>query len=361
MTATLTTPPPVTTKTKFSYTICPGVPTISALAAPLGLLHEEFASDADLDVTIKHIGFTGKTEWAHEDRFWIRNAGHTPAIWGRAQGVDSRIVALGWLEGTHPIVTLTGSGIRTLADLKGKRLGLLRAKDAAFDLQYSGQLRTYTTALSTVGLTLDDVTLVTIWKEKFDPSAKRTKDTKKQAAIEASKEVAEQLARGEYDAIEVPALHTAAEVGTHASIRVLYDTRNHPDFVSRVHPGVLRSVLVSGPLLRERRDLVVRALARLLQAGDWAKAHTPEEVAIKLAEGYDIYPESLTSKYENVAEGIQIDLSADRIAALHSQKDFLLQHGEIKKDFDVDAWIDRGPLKEAHALYAEWKKRGIVE
>jgi ABC-type nitrate/sulfonate/bicarbonate transport system substrate-binding protein len=120
-------------------------------------------------------------------------------------------------------------------------------------------------------------------------------------------------------------------------------------------------VLVSGALLRERRDLVVRGLARLLQAGDWAKAHTVEEVAAKLAEGYDVYPESLASKYENVSEGIQIDLSEDKVAALKSQKDFLLTHGEIDKDFDVEPWVDHGPLKEAHALYAEWRKSGKVK
>jgi sulfonate transport system substrate-binding protein len=358
MTAILTAPTPTTTKTKFSYTICPGVPTISALAAPLGLLHEEFTPDADLDVTIKHIGFTGKTEWAHEDRFWIRNAGHAPALWGRAKGVDSKLVALAWLEGTYPVITLTGSGIRSVADLKGKRLAVFRSKDALFDLQYGGQLRTYTTTLATAGLTLDDVEVVTIWRDKFDPTVKRTKESKKHSAIAAAQDIAERLNRGEFDAV-TPS-QPAGDIAVHTSIRVLYDVRDNPDFVARVNPSVLRGVVVSGALLRERRDLVVRALARLLQAADWAKSHTVEEVAAKLAEGYDVYPESLTSKYENVAEGIQIDLSENKIAALKSQKDFLLKHGELDKDFDVEPWVDHGPLKEAHALYAEWKKSGKV-
>ena len=165
------------------------------------------------------------------------------------------------------------------------------------------------------------------------------------------------MQRGEFDAITV---QSVSEVDSLVPIRVLYDTRHHPDHVARVHPGVLRGVLVSGPLLRERRDLVVRALARLLQAADWAKTH-PQEVAAKLAEGYDVYPESLTSKYENLSEGIQIDLSEETIEALKAQKDFLLKHRLIEKDFDVEPWIDHGPLAEAHKLYADWKQSGKVK
>jgi len=354
MPATLVPEESVSTKTKFLYTRCPGVPTISAVAAPLGYLVDEFAQDADLDVTHKQIGFTGKTEWAHEDRFWIRNAGHAPAIWGRAKGVDSKVVALSWLEGTYPVVTLTGSGIRHVADLKGKRLGIVRAKDALFDLQYVGQLNTYTTTLSTAGLTLDDVKLVEIHRPKFDPTAVRTKDTKRQASRESNIDLADRLNRGEFDAIGV---QTAAEIGEFISVRVLYAVRNHPDPVARVHPGVLRGLVVSGPLLRERRDLVVRALARLLQAADWAKSH-PREIVTNLAENYDIYPEVLTGKYEDLVAGVQIDLSPTKIAALRYQKDFLLRHHLIEKDFDVEPWVDHGPLAEAHRLYDEWKKAG---
>jgi sulfonate transport system substrate-binding protein len=317
-----------TTKTKFSYTRCPGVPTISAVAAPLGYLVDEFANDADLDVTHKQIGFTGKTEWAHEDRFWIRNAGHAPAIWGRAKGVDSKVVALAWLEGTYPVVALAASGIQTVAELKGKRLGLVRAKDSLFDLQHAGQLNTYTTTLSTAGLSLDDVKLIEIDRPKYDPNLVRTKDTKLQASRAANFDLAERLNRGDFDAIAVQS-------------------------------GVLRGVVVSGPLLRERRDLVVRALARLLQAGEWAKAH-PEELVTRLAENYDIYPEVLTGKYENLSEGVQIDLAPEKIAALKYQKDFLLKHHLIENDFDVEPWVDHGPLAEARVLYADWKKSGKI-
>ena len=354
--STLTLEPTETlAKTKFSYTICPGVPTISALAAPLGWLHDEFIEEPDLDVTIKHIGFSPKLDYAHDERFWIRNAGHAPAIWKRSHGVDCYIVALAWLEGSYPVVTLTSSSIQSVADLKGKRLGLFRSKDTAFDLLNAQQLKIYTTTLSTAGLTLDDVELVTVWREKYTPL--QGKDAKKEAWLDGQREVAQRLARGEFDAVTVklPA-DIAAEIG---GVRELYDIRNHPDPSARVLPGVLRGVAVSGPLLRERRDLVVRALARLLQAADWAKEH-PEETVDKLAEGYDVYPEILRANFHDHAQGIQIDLSDVKVAALGAQKDFLLKHGLIEKDFDLEPWVVREPLAEAHELYREWREAGRI-
>jgi sulfonate transport system substrate-binding protein len=342
---------------RFSYTISPDVPTISALARRLRLLHEEFASEPDLDPIVKHRGFTGITEWAYEDRFWLRDEGHVPAIWGRAKGVDSRLLALAWLEGTYPVVALTSAGIRSVADLKGKRLGIVRDKDSLLDPGYAQQLKIYTTTLSTGGLTLHDVELVTIERRKVHPPAFSTKATKVLAALEAGKDIAERLQRNEFDAI---AVDSAADVAHHVSIRILYDTISHPDYLARAHPGVLHGLVVSGPLLRERRDLVVRVLARLLQAADWARTH-PQDVAAKLAEGYDVHPDSLTGKYENLSQGIQIDLGIEKILSLKAQRNFLLRHRLIAKDLDIDPWIDHGPLAEAHELHAEWQESGKVK
>ncbi len=348
-------PTDVATKTKFSYTICPGVPTASALAAPLGLLHAEFIEEPDLDVTIQHVGFSPKIEYTHDERFWIRNAGHAPAIWKRSHGVDCHIVALAWLEGSYPVVALSSSSIQTVADLKGKRFGIFRGKEAAFDLLYAQQLKICETTLGTAGLTLDDVELVTIWREKH--TLPKGKDARKKAWLDNHHDIAGRLARGEFDAVaaKLPP-DIASEIG---GVRELYDLRHHPDTSARTLPGVLRGVAVSGPLLRERRDLVVRALARLLQAADWAKDH-PEETVDQLARGYDVYPEILRDSFEDHAGGIQIDLSDDKVEALRAQKDFLLKHQLIEKDFDFEPWVVREPLAKAHELYRKWQRSGRI-
>ena len=118
--------------------------------------------------------------------------------------------------------------------------------------------------------------------------------------------------------------------------------------------------MVSGHLLRERRDLVVRVLARLLQAADWAKAR-PKDTATALAKGFASNFDDLTGKYKNLNDGLQINLGIEKILSLKAQKNFLLRHRLISRDFDIDSWVDHGPLVEAHLLYIDWKKMGRVQ
>jgi ABC-type nitrate/sulfonate/bicarbonate transport system substrate-binding protein len=339
---------------KLTYSTSVAVPTVSALATHIGLLDHEFASESDLDLILSRRDTPACGDPRRGDGYWVRDAELAPAMRDRAAGSDSRLLALSLLETSSPVVALTSSGIRSVADLEGKRVGIVTTKDGYRDLVYAQQLKVYKTALSAAGLTLHDVRFVPFEGDKPDPAAPHSKDKKINAALEAGKDIAERLQRHQFDAI---AVDSASDVAHHASIRVLYDTLEHPDYLARAHPDTLRGIVVSGHLLRERRDLVVRVLARLLQAADWAKAH-PKEAAAALAESFAINFDDLTGKYKNLSEGLQINLGIEKIFSLKAQKNLLLRHRLISKDFDIDPWIDHGPLVEAHVLYAGWKQAG---
>ena len=118
-----------------------------------------------------------------------------------------------------------------------------------------------------------------------------------------------------------------------------------------MHPGVLRAVVVSGALLRKQRPVVVRALTRLLEAADWARRRTVEQIAARLAHAGEWDPEVLAAKYEGLAKGLQVDFSAEKVLGLKAQKNFLLRHHFIEKNFDLDEWIDQRPFIEAYQLY----------
>jgi ABC-type nitrate/sulfonate/bicarbonate transport system substrate-binding protein len=346
----------VSTTPQLDYSTSAAVPTVSALATHLGFLDEEFASEFDIDVIVSRRDHPTPSDLKRGNGYWIRDSELTPAMKNRAAGSDSRLVALSFLETSSPVVTLTSSGIRSVADLKDKRLGILTTREGFRDLGYAQQLKVYTTALSTRGLTLHDIRFVPFERDKPAPIAFRPQDEKIKTPLEVGRDIAERLQRHEFDAI---AVDSASDVAHHASIRILYDTLEHPDYLARAHADTLRGIVVSGHVLRERRDLIVRVLARLLQAAEWAKAH-PEDTAVALAGRFSINFDGLTGKYKNLSEGLQVNLGIEKILSLKAQKNFLLRHRLLPKDFDIDPWIDHGPLVEAHVLYASWKEAGRV-
>ncbi len=342
--------------TELNYSISVDLPTVSALANHLGLLDEELASEPDLDLIFSRGDVAAHDNPWQGEGYWIRDAELTSAHRDRAAGGDTRLLALSFLEITSPVITLISSGIRSVADLKGKRLGIATTRDGFRDLGYAQQLKTYATVLGTEGLTLHDIRFVPFDREKADPAAIRTREEKLEAARAIGKEIAQRLQRQEFDAIVV---ESASDVAHHASVRILYDTVEHPDFLARAHTESLRGIVVSGALLRERRDLVVRVLARLLQAADWARAHSREAASV-LAGSFTGNFDELAGRYQNLGEGLQINLGVEKILSLKAQKILLLRHRLVARDFDVDAWVDHGPLVEAHLLYAAWRRAGSV-
>ncbi len=266
----------------------------------------------------------------------------------RASGADSYLVALAFLEASSPVVALTSSGLRSAADLRGKRLGLLRIGDSRLDLGYAQQLHVYTATLNSAGLALRDVDLVPLPIQSAPSASLLTIQEKRENALQLGRDLAQRLQRNEFDAI---AVDSAADVAHHASIRIVFDTQEHPDYLARAHPHALRGLVVSGRLLREQRGLVARLLARLLKTAEWAKAH-PHRAADELSKSFAFDFDSLTGKFPNLGNGLQINLGIEKILSLKMQKNFLLRHRLISRDFDLGPWIDHGPLVEAHLLHS---------
>ncbi|RXH57991.1 ABC transporter substrate-binding protein [Granulicella sibirica] len=348
------------TRSSLFYSRCPAVPTNSSLAAQLGFLDEEFALEHDLDIRSEVIGLDPNPNPPYEDRLWLRHAGHVKAVWARSKGADTKLVTFSWLEGSYPIFVRRESGIKTVADLKGKRLAALKFKDTPFDLLRAQNLKVYDAALGTAGLTLDDVTLVDVPQEKHNKPEPDSKGTAPKKSVFASiaRDLSLWLLNDKVDAVTA---RIPADIAEFFDLVEIYDTRNHPDANARVNPGVLRNVVVSGALLRERRDLVVRILARLLEASDWAREH-PEKTLELLAKDLSTTPEALETYFEDLASGIQVDATTQQVEALRTQKDFLLKHGFLDNDFDIDEWVDLTPLQEARALLAarHEKEAGVL-
>jgi ABC-type nitrate/sulfonate/bicarbonate transport system substrate-binding protein len=342
-TATLNPLPKTTTpKIQVYYTRCPAVPTNSSLAYQLGYLDEELSQIENAEVRQEIIGLDPKLKPEPGDPWSLRHAGHIKALWARSEGADNRVISLSWLEGSYPTYALDPA-IKTAADLRGKRLAAFKFTDnESIDLLRAQQLRIYDSTLVTGLLSLRDIQVVDVPIDKSFLKRQPGKDI----FGPLNRELVFKLIKGEADAITT---QLPPDLVNFLGLHIVHDTRQNKSKLSRANPSVLRGVVVSAGLLRENRDLVVRILARHLEAAEWAKLH-PDETVRLISKDLGVPESTLRSRYENLSEGLQVGLEEDKIAALTDLKEFYLRNGFFHRDFDVEDWIDSSVLDDARQL-----------
>lgn len=337
------------------YTRCP-VPTAFSLALWNGWLDEEFEADG-IEVSSLLKSTDRNVRESHFDHTLadsFRHGGNTPPIWSRAKGNDVRLIGLSWTDQPQFLLARPEGGIKTAADLKSKRLALPRRPKDSIDFTRANYLQFYETALASVGLSLKDVELVDVLVDRafLDESGAPTKDGSLWNAAQLRASQREEIAayfRGEVDVIAGSGprgLENRALLGAH----VVHDISRQPERIAKTSNSFPYTFTVSGRLLKERPELVVRLLARVLEAAEWAKTHHDETVRV-VAKELGVAEEFVVAAYgDKLSQQLDVDLSAENVAAIRLRKEFLLKHGFLPADFDLDQWIDPAPLAEAQKL-----------
>jgi len=354
-----------TSNTTLWYTRC-SVPTPFGIAEQRGWFDEELAADKDVEILALQSSPDPKvhqSHYTHTQPNSFRQGGNYPAIWARANGSDTRVIGLSWIEAPQAVLVGPESNLRSVADLKGKRLLIVRRPHEPIDFPYATTLRTYEKVLATAGLTLKDVELVertvdrSFINDHHGASLSRNENVvanRRSGGFAQDSLVA--LLSGKVDAIAsggVQVLQFEKLVGT----RVLFDAGNLPDKFARANNSYPFTFAVNADLIERRPDLVARLYARVLEAVDWAKIH-PADAIRHLAREQAVSEELVELTYgDGLAAGLETDLAADKIEALRLQKDFLLRHGLITKDFDVEKWIDHRPLQAALKILEERRRK----
>ena len=344
-------------ETTLWYTRCP-VPTAAGIAIQQGLIAEEFARDG---LQLRSVQESNKREdreshFDHKLANSFRQGGNIPAIWTRAAGRDTRLLGLTWTDEYQAIITLPGSGIAGVKDLKGRRLSIGRNPRSLIDVGRATSLRGYLNALRTVGLGQADVELVEYSDERdtFAPVAAdlpRSPTNGMNAADRRgwSREIIG-LVRGEVDAVYVKAAR-GAEIANLIGAEVVIDLGNHPDPLVRSNNPTPRTLTVDGGLLDQRPDVVRRIVGRILDASDWAAGH-PEETLAYVGREIGSTAEWVRFAYGDVHLHLGTELNDDLLAPLQDWTDFLATHGFTPGTFDVRAWAVAAPLAEARRLRA---------
>jgi ABC-type nitrate/sulfonate/bicarbonate transport system substrate-binding protein len=333
------------------YTRCP-VLTASSVAIAHGWLEREFAPDGIEVLSLLHATARGTREshFSHHQPNSFRHGGNIPPLWARANGGDTRVIGLTWSDTPYYVLAFPGSGIETPAHLAGKRLALPRRGNDSIDFARAMYLRSYELALASVGLALEDVHIVDlpVAQAYLDDSARASHDGPLwNAAQLRGFQRTELLAliRGEVDAIPSSGYWGAEHVAA-LGLRVIHDSRS-ADRLAQVNSGNPSILSVSGRLVEEHPDLVTRWIGCLLKAAEWGKANPSltQRVAARECGVAEAFVESTTR--EALDAHLEISLSDEHISALETQKRYLFGRGFIEKDFEINEWIAKEPLRDA--------------
>ncbi len=326
-----------------------GVPTATGIAYQLGWFAEEFKRDGFRLRTLQDddAGPFRHNHYDHELPTLIREGGNVYSIPARAQGAKTRLIGLTWIDEGQSILVRQDSDIRSAADLKGKRLALpvYRAADIAENkrgrsIARHHAIHGYYGALRSAGLTFDDVTLIEVGNQK-DGGAEDSS-----ASDGGSWFGFQALQDGKVDGFFVKGA-SAHDGARRHGFRVGVDLDAIPDRRFRVNNGTPRPITVHEHLLEHHPDVVVRFLRQVLRAAEWAKSNL-NAVYELLGKEIGASREGLAAAYKNDFHlTLAPDLSDARVELFRRQKDLLLRHGVLDRDFDLDAWVERAPIEEA--------------
>jgi ABC-type nitrate/sulfonate/bicarbonate transport system substrate-binding protein len=337
------------------FTRCP-VPTATGIAYKLGWLTDAFESDGIALRTLQESGSElARHHYDHRLPTLIREGGNMLAFGARAQGEPTRLVGLTWIEESQLILARADGGIARAEDLKGKRLALpswnrnpipehVRGTSIARGMSLAG----YKGVLASVGLTLDDVSLVET------PDATREvggagRDLRPVSDRRLSRLwPIDALVNGTVDAIYVKGA-SSLDAAREAGLVVAVDIDAMPDRRFRVNNGTPRPITVHQSLIDDHFDLLVRFLAVTLQAADYA-VEQPERLRAILEFETAASSGAVDQAYARLHEGLKPTLDVERLTLFDQQKTFLFTHGFLDADFPLADWVDPRPLAEAIAI-----------
>lgn len=234
----------------------------------------------------------------------VTYTGNNPALRVAASGADVKMIGLSSFlkSDDSTIVVPADSPIKTLADLKGKRVAYLKGT-----VRHSILAK----ALKSAGLATDDIESLNLAFEASGPA----------------------LARGDVDAI-VETNNVAQKLVDAGQGRVLLDARDRPEWAA---PYVIS---VNGAFAREHPDIVRRLLKVDVAIARWADAH-PEETIRTFVDETKSSESSVRKTYADGVFHQDPRITDEALTALKGEEKFMADAKLLKGTVDYDAWVDR--------------------
>ena len=276
----------------------------------------------------------------------FRDGGAIPTIQAKADLTSTKLIGLTWSQTGGEIVVKAKSGIRRVADLAGRRIGLFKSLNRdKIDFQRGTAERGIELALALASLSRADVEIVDI----------EDADQHQYPAVARPSELWA-LARDSFDGPEVRALRDGRVDAIYSSggrsfglvetgdYTIIEDLGRHPDWTLQV-ANAPYTAAVNSAFAEAHPEVVIAYLRAAIRAGRWINQH--RSAAAEIFQRVTFYSDVKQIERAIAHFDFVPNLSPRNLAAIDIEKDFLRSHGYVTNDFDVRQWADHSYLEEA--------------
>ena len=166
------------------------------------------------------------------------------------------------------------------------------------------------------------------------------------------------LEKGVIDAIYTQSnpYHSSNFQEATGKFKAIEDLSRYPDWTLQV-ANIPAAITCTVEMAEKHPELAITFLKGMIKAGRWANEHKHAAAAILDKQTFYLDVEHTFRGIEHV--DMVPNLSPQNLVSVEIGKDFMLSHGYIKNDFDVQKWAAPEFLEKAarELLEIEWKKR----
>jgi len=296
----------------------------------------------------------------------IRFGGLYPPIHVHADIRRTRMLGATWVYEGGCMIVRARDPIYRMQDLKGKKVGLSKSLNTIkTDWWRITEHQGIESMLRINDMTMEDIEIVEFpypddWYD--DPKMLEplinptdlfgTLDFKHTLAFRPLETA---LLEGKVDAIYTLSKHIQHLQEDTGKIKAIEDLSRYPDWTLQVAntPAVITCTDV---MAEEHPELVVTYMKSMIEVGRWANEH--KRAAAVILDRQTLYRDA-DDTYRCIKDVDMVpNLSPQNMACVEIGKDFMLSHGYIKNDFDVNEWTAPEFLEKAakELLEERWQK-----
>jgi ABC-type nitrate/sulfonate/bicarbonate transport system substrate-binding protein len=352
---------------EFYYTNCPLI-SASNVDQELGWVREELKK---IGVEYRYLRSTRENDWyphyVHNLDNLIRVGGAFPAIHVQADIRRTRLIGLTHVYEGGCMVVRARDPIYRMQDLKEKKIGISKSQNVIKNDWWRVQEEQgIELMLKLNNMTCDDVKIVDFpypddWYDKPEMLTPINNPSELWFKRDVKNDLDFRPLEPALLAGKVDAIYTQSKVFQHlqeatGKVKMIEDLSRYPDWTLQ-GANVPATFTVSDVVCEKHPEIGIAIMKGMIKVARWANEHK-HAAAVILNKG--TYYLDAEDTYQGIKDVDRMpSLSPQNLAATEINKDFMLSHGYIENDFDVQKWAAPEFLQKAatEVLEEEWKRR----